>query len=99
MRDSLVDQGEAEVFKGIIHLLLLSLVSMCLGYNLMALLSRRELRLLLNTLVYLGVFGFEFVQIQEHLRTALEGRTPPPVWEICHCASCESMRSLEEEEG
>lgn len=75
-------EGEAELFKGIIHLLLtLCLGFTCLGYNAMALFSRKEKgedgpkvekRLLINIFVYTFLFLFEMFQIQIHLKAAFE---------------------------
>jgi hypothetical protein len=65
--DRLLIAGEAEVFKGGIHLCLFGLVAMCLGYNAMAFSQRRERRLAVNVLVYAGVAVFELRQILQHL--------------------------------
>lgn len=74
----LTKEGEAEVFKGGVHLLLLCLSSMCLGYNAMAFTSRREVRLLVNLGVYAALTWFEGVQMLSHLRCALEEERESP---------------------
>lgn len=68
MSDSLLDRGEAEIFKGLIHLGLFGLGVTCMAYNLMAWGQRRERHLAKNVLVYGSLAAYEAVQIERHLQ-------------------------------
>ncbi len=68
MRDPLLDGGEAEIFKGLIHLGLFGLGVTCAAYNLMAWAQRRETHLLKNVIVYGALVLYEGAQIRRHLQ-------------------------------
>jgi hypothetical protein len=68
MSDPLFNHGNAEQFKGFIHLGIFALASMCLGYNALAYGQRGERRLLTNTGVYALLLLYESTQIQRHLQ-------------------------------
>lgn len=65
--DALLTHGEAELFKGGVHLCLFGLTAMCFGYNLMALSQRHERHLAANVAIYGALSWFEFRQIIRHL--------------------------------
>jgi hypothetical protein len=61
------DLNDGEVFKGVVHLLLFGLTTMCLGHNLLMLSQRRQRHSLVNSLVYAGLTLFELGHIHHHL--------------------------------
>lgn len=66
--DRLANEGEAELFKGGVHLTLFGFAMMCLAYNAMAFSQRRhDWRLAMNAAVYGALVAFEVQQIQRHL--------------------------------
>jgi len=67
MKDPLCEGGEAEIFKGFIHLGLFGLGVTCAAYNAMAWSQRRENHLLKNVIVYGALAWYEGVQISRHL--------------------------------
>lgn len=62
-----MNPGEAELFKGSIHLGMFGLAVTCLAYNAMAYSLRKQQHLLTNAVVYAGLSWFEARQIQRHL--------------------------------
>lgn len=64
--DVLLTAGEAELFKGGVHLCLFGLAMMCFGYNTMAWSQRRERHLLTNVFVYGGLAWYELHQLRRH---------------------------------
>lgn len=67
MRDPLCESGEAEMFKGLIHLSLFGLAVTCTSYNAMAWGQRRQWHLAQNVLVYGALAAYEAAQIRRHL--------------------------------
>lgn len=62
------DQGHHEGVKAAVHGALLGLAAVCLLYNSVAWIRRRERHLLINTLLYGGLVGLEVKQVSRHLR-------------------------------
>jgi hypothetical protein len=71
--DQLLVAGEAEIFKGAVHLCLFGLAATCLCYGGMAFSQRREKHLAQNVIIYAVLTWFEFRQIQRHLKGASHG--------------------------
>ena len=60
--------GSAEMVKGAVHGSLGTLAAICAAYNGLAFHWRGDRRLLMNTLLYLGIVALEGYQVHRHWR-------------------------------
>jgi len=66
MADELMNCGQAEGPKAVVHLGLFALTITCLAYNAIAWDQRREKHLLTAVSVYSALATYEFIQMRRH---------------------------------
>jgi hypothetical protein len=65
----MLDNGECEPAKAVVHGVLMAMVTVCAAYNMAAWLKRRETHLAINAVLYSAAIWWERCHVVHHLRS------------------------------
>ena len=73
----MLDSGNCEPFKAVVHGVVLTLAAVCAAYNSAAWLKRRQRHLAINAIFYTTMVWFERCHVLHHLAECDRVATPP----------------------